>query len=88
MVYRAYFSGRASSGEEMEFYCRVRIVVSYSVSNYLNFFPFSFQIRTVSGAALRAKFGTNLWKTLRNPMKELSFVSVGGLLRSGIASVA
>lgn len=76
----------ASTGEEISFSCKVYSAVYSSVFNYPSSFAWSIRSREDNGAAMQKEFGTNVWKTLHNLIKERGSVCAVGLLRSLVAS--
>ena len=63
-------------------------MAAFSVSlNAPNFVGWSLRNFALSGAAIRAKFGTNLRNTLHSPKKDFSSVIVDGSFKPRIASV-
>lgn len=71
----------------MSFSCEVRRAVCSSSYNFPSAFVCSFRIRAVHGTAMRAKLGTNVWKTLHNPMTERISICADGVFKSRISSV-
>lgn len=71
----------AGTAEELCISFKVCSAVDSFVFNCPNFFAYPFRSRTVNGAALQAKSGTRLRNTIRNVMKEQSFLCVFDVLK-------